>query len=365
MKICFIVYCNLYLTPYIENYLNVFTNEDCDIICWNRHGIEESRVGCQVISFNKSSKDNHDSKLKKILGYIQFSSFVKQRLSKYNYDLVICLQSIGGVCNVRVLLKHYKKKYIIDIRDYSIEGIPIIRNIEYKLLKNSCMNVISSNGYKHFLPKDCHYQLVHNYTDIDCEIRKRIISRERKPPYALSYIGLIRFQEQNKRIIDLFANDNRFTINFIGKNALELQSYVTERNIKNVNLVDQFPPEQTLNYYAQTDAILNIYGNHTPLLDYALSNKLYYAAALHIPILVSKDTYMEKISIESGFGIAIEFGDSNIKDKLYKYIVGTNQDDFAKQCDSFITKVNNDNILFSKALYNIEEVWKKYEDCSR
>lgn len=94
---------------------------------------------------------------------------------------------------------------------------------------------------------------------------------------------MIRYQDRNKKIIDLFNNDDRFQNHFIGKNAFELKDYITERHIKNVRLVDQFPTEKTLDYYAVTDAILNVYGNHTPLLDYALSNKLYLLQLLPYP----------------------------------------------------------------------------------
>lgn len=124
---------------------------------------------------------------------------------------------------------------------------------------------------------------------------------------------MIRYQDQNKKIIDLFNNDDRFQNNFIGKNAFELKDYITERHIKNVRLVDQFPTEKTLDYYAVTDAILNVYGNHTPLLDYALSNKLYFATALAIPILISKDTFMEKVSLENDFGFVVDFANTKVQ----------------------------------------------------
>ncbi len=354
MKICFILYGNLYLTPYIKNYLEVFNDEECDIICWNRHRIEETISECNVMSFARDTKDNKDNKIKKMIGYIQYTAFVRRKLLEKKYDLVVNLQSIGGVFNSRILLKNYKDKYIIDVRDYSIEGIPILRNVEYKLLRNSRLNVISSEGYKNFLPNDCAYQVVHNYSDIRQDIRQKIITRDFAPPFSLSYIGLIRFQEQNKKIIDLFANDTRFQINFIGKNAYELENYIAERDVKNVRLIDQFSPGQTLEFYAQTDAILNVYGNHTPLLDYALSNKLYFAAALHMPILVSKDTYMEKISTENGFGFVLDFEDSGIKDKLYNYMLQHNTKQFTQDCDAFMKKVQKENKKFTDALYKIK-----------
>lgn len=103
-----------------------------------------------------------------------------------------------------------------------------------------------------------------------------------------------------------------------------------------------------MKFYKRTDAILNVYGNNTPLLDYALSNKLYYAATLNIPIIVSKGTYMEKISLQNGFGFVLDFEDINIKEKLIEYILNRDMDVFEKKCDIFMKNVSVINADFSK-----------------
>lgn len=354
-KICFISYTNLYLVPYLKNYTDIM-EEDGDAIVWNRHNLKEENDRCNVISYDFPVDDNSAGKMQKLRGYIAYTRFVKKQLKKKDYDVVICLQSISAIFSAPFFLTKYRRKYVIDVRDYSIEGNWFLRGVEGILMNFSIMNVISSEGYKAFLPKKKKYQLVHNYSTIEPEIVASFSIRSMgKQPIRLSYIGLIRFQEQNKRIIDLFANDDRFAISFIGKNALELKEYMEEHRIKNVRLIDQFPPEKTLDYYKETDAILNVYGNNTPLLDYALSNKLYFAAALKMPILVSKDTFMEKKSIEGGFGFVLDFEDERIKDKLVTYMndLSTNRENFNKRCEMFMDKVINENTKFFLAVQKI------------
>lgn len=350
-KICFVSYGNLYLAPYLKNYIDIL-GEDCDILVWNRHNMKEKYGMCNLYSFSYEVNDNTSRKISKLIGYIKFTLFVGRHLIRKEYDRIIFLQSIGGICNSILLLLKYRNKYIIDVRDYSIEGSHILRYIEKMVINSSLLNVISSEGYKKFLPNNVKYLLVHNYSPIPSLYLEEFHSRERKYSYPirLSYIGLIRFQEQNKKIIDLFANDNRFVINFIGKNALELLEYIESKKIRNVKLKDCFPPEKTLEYYKETDAILNVYGNNTPLLDYALSNKLYYAAALHIPILVSKNTFMEKKAVEGGFGFTLDFDDEEIKDKLAIYMLNMDRDKFGKACDIFMKQVKQDNQVFSNEI---------------
>ncbi len=352
-KICFISCTNLYLVPYLKNYLSLVRGQS-DILVWNRHNIKEKVQRCNVIEYRKEIEDNNASKKEKLRGYAGFSKFLRSYLRTHRYDIVICLQTVGALLCTDVLLRFYKRKYIIDIRDFSIEGNKALSYVEKILLQNSRLNVISSEGYRNFLPPKLEYQLVHNYSQIDKENLQQF--RKNKIDHTslnLSYIGLIRFQEQNKKIIDLFANDRRFHINFIGKNALELKEYIKAKGIDNVTLIDQFPAEKTLDYYKDTDAILNVYGHGTPLLDYALSNKLYYAAALNIPILVSKGTFMENISVQYKFGFVLDFEDKEIKDKLYSYVINIDREKFFDDCQIFMRKVKKTNQEFA---FHVEEI---------
>lgn len=350
-KICFVCYGNLYLAPYIKNYLES-VNSKCDVIVWNRHSMQEISEH-NIITYNAPTDDNVKSKYKKLKGYIGFSFFTIRQLVKINYDVVIFLQSVGAICTAPLLLTKYRKKFVIDVRDYSIEGNFVLKYLEGLLMDCSKLNVISSEGYKSFLPKGKQFCLVHNYSEIDNGVIDEFQNRPIHYPIRLSYIGLIRFQEQNKKLIDLFANDSRFQLQFIGKNAFELKKYIEERGVQNVLLIDQFPSDKTLDYYKQTDAILNVYGNHTPLLDYALSNKLYFAAALRIPILVSKDTYMEKKAVNGGFGFAIDFDDVEMKDKLYSYLTKRNKEELFQSCDKFMLGVRKDNQIFLETIKKI------------
>ena len=85
---------------------------------------------------------------------------------------------------------------------------------------------------------------------------------------------------------------------------------------------------------------MNLYGNHTPLLDYALSNKLYFAALLYKPILVCEDTYMEKVSIENGFGFVLPMKDESEKDYLVSYVQNLDRKKLIKNCDSFMDRIS-------------------------
>jgi hypothetical protein len=349
-SICFVSLGNIYLVPYIAKYTSSL-NCDYDIIYWDRHGLEEKISAKQVYSFH-IDMDEGSSKISKLLGYFKFRKYALNIIRKNKYSGIILLQTSAGILMQNFLKKKYSGKYIIDIRDYTMENNPLFFAIEKELIENSSYSVISSEGYKNFLPK-FNYTLVHNDFAIDEMDLKKFMNRKRiVDRIVISYIGLIRFHEQNKKVILKFKNDMRFTLRFIGKDANALQKFCKENHIYNVELIDWFPPEKTLDYYNDTDIIYNLYGNNTPLLDYALSNKLYYAAKLKMPIIVSPETYMEKVGIENGFGYSFNVNDLNACDDLFNYYNSIDWNIFQSNCDDFIKKINTDNENFNKAFYN-------------
>jgi hypothetical protein len=195
--------------------------------------------------------------------------------------------------------------------------------------------------------------LVHNDPEIDEFTIKKFENRNlNKDKIVISYVGLIRFHDQNKKVILKFKNDKRFILRFIGKDAYALKKFCEENNVDNVELIDWFPPEKTLNYYYETDIINNLYGNSTPLLDYALSNKLYYAAKLRMVVLVCPNTYMEKISKKYGFGYTFNINVPNACDDLFTYYKSQSLQVLKQGCEMFEREINSDNKVFNEIVQN-------------
>ena len=237
-----------------------------------------------------------------------------------------------------------------------------MKNIIYteKLINNSLLNVISSPGYKKFLPQG-NYYVCHNvpnekninvYQENRRDINKKI---------QISYIGLIRFMEQNIKIINFFKNDSRFQLNFIGTNSKKLEEYCKKNNIKNVKLIDTFPKNKTLEYYKQADIIMNLYGNNTPLLNYALSNKLYYSACLYKPILVCPKTYMSEIVSKYNLGYELYMKEKKELDDLYKYYNEIDINSFKNNSQKFISEVYQENNKLTKKITN--ELLRLKKEC--
>ena len=346
MRVLLISSDNVYLVPYVRMYTQLFeANEiEYDIIYWdkNRNEVLDSNTYIRFITKN-------DQGVKKIHGYMQFRKKIKQLCKKNKYDMIVPLHPICNLILYDLLIIKYKGRFVFDVRDYSYEKYSIVCSMEKKLVKKSMINIISSEGYKNFLP-DGEYYVSHNFPNIEYKsVQQRV--KEKKEAYAISCIGLIRFMEENKKTILFFRNDPRFHLNFIGTHANKLEEFCKEHDVNNVTLVDTFPPDKTLEIYSCTDIIMNLYGNHTPLLDYALSNKLYFVACLHKPILVCEDTYMKKVSDEYKLGFTMSMRSPSEKDQLFEYMNNLNQDELIENGERFIANIKGDMEKLNSELF--------------
>lgn len=343
-RICFVSLGNVYLSPYLKQYTNII-NDNYDIIYWDRENLNETILGSNinVYRFSKSFKN----KATKIAGYALYRQYVKRILSKSDYDCVIFLQTLGAIIIGRYLVKEYHMRYVIDIRDYSYEGNKYIYSLEKKLIMNSKFCIISSEGYKKFLPKQ-DYIITHNIRELDKTQVAKIKNRAKERAVLnIAFIGYVNYQEQHKKLLLNLKNDNRFIMTFIGTRALELKKFCEKNAITNVRFGDRFNPDEMLTLYEDVDLVNNLYGNHTPILDYALSNKLYFAAELNIPILTCSDTFMSEISHKYSFGIDVDVNNPNCGDILFDEYKRIDWERFSIGCQNFLDKVHHEQGIYA------------------
>lgn len=335
MPFLFVSTGDCYQTPYIEAYESCFEGE-YDFLYWSR-----GDASCRIARANAIPyRAKGDSKLDKLTGYTGFASFVKECLRKKNYDGIVLLQTQAALLLSSCLKKHYQGKYICDIRDYCFEKLPFVKGIEKSLFERSYANFISSPGYAKFLPSGVEYHLLHNNHP---GLYRSEPSVAAQGPVNIVFLGSIRFWDQCRKLIKAFSKDERFKISFIGAGALVLKGACVDLDIEDVFFQDSFDPSQTVNLLEGADLLFNLYGNNSPFLDYALSNKLYYAAELGKPILVCPDTFMEEITLEYGLGFTVDLEREDASVKLFEEYSHFDFGTFDEGRRAFIEKVDCEN----------------------
>lgn len=335
MSFLFISTGDYYQTPYIAAYESCFEGS-YDFLYWNRSELPCDYPRAHTIPYHSKN----GSKLDKLAGYAGFSAFAKEHLQKMHYDGVVLLQTQAALLLAQNLKKYYAGRYICDIRDYCFEKVPFIKGIERRLFQQSFANFISSPGYKMFLPDQVEYRLLHNNHP---GLYRYAPSVSACGQINIVFLGSIRFHDQCRKLIKIFSKDDRFFLSFIGSGANSLKNACEDLELENVLFRDSFSPNETVNLLEDADLLFNLYGNKSLFLDYALSNKLYYAAELGKPILVSPDTFMEDLAREYGLGFTVDLESNDANEKLYKEYSTFDFSLFDKRRHSFIERVNREN----------------------
>ncbi len=346
----------MYVLPYARIYIDAIhsAGAKCDLIFWDRdsvNGKNDNFDGCKNLCYQRKITPASSGK-DKFLGYIEARNYFIRCLKSTDYDGVIFLQTHTAVACKSVLSKKYKGKYIVDIRDYTLENYSVYRKAEEGVIANSFSTVISSPAYSKFLPKN-DYVIAHNFSQFPegrANEIKELNKDKKSEPIKISFVGTVRFIEMDTKILKLFANDERFQINYYGTGSDVLKAFCEKESIKNVDFYGSFSPNMTLDFYEKTDLINNLYGNHNPFLDYALSNKLYHSGQLNIPILVCPDTYMEDVSLKYNMGYVFDVDKNDCKDDLYKWYCNLDRSRFSKGCDEFISNVKKENLEYQKVI---------------
>lgn len=361
-RICLVSFCNMYVLPYANIYINkiIESGNECCLLFWDRdavNGANDVYPQCQKFVYEKKMTPK-SSVCDKITGYLNAIRYIERVLSEEKFDGLIFLQTHTAVFCHRKVLKNYYKKFIVDIRDYTLENFKWFYRIESKIIAASRFAVISSPAYKRFLPEG-RYVIAHNFSPFKKEmvdsVKSKWRSRGEDDPINISFIGTVRFIDMDKRILKIFANDKRFKINYFGTGSEVLADFCDKNAINNVSFFGSFQPEQTSAFYEQTDLINNLYGHNDKFLDYALSNKLYHSAQFCMPILVCPKTYMEEISTKYNMSFVFDVGKDEDKDRLFEWFRNINYSALEQGCDEFVKSVLLDNQEFYETIDSFVE----------
>lgn len=349
-KICIIGFSSISHMPYLKHYTKILEElkYGFDIIYWDRFNISDS--------FTSIALDNkyvyqeflldEESINKKIFAFFRYKKFLKKIIQENNYEKLIILTTIPSLLIYSIIRKKkYRNNYILDIRDYSYEKFKLYKLIERKIVKHSFFTAISSPGFLNFLPKTNKYVLSLNYYGHE---QKKYIQISENDKITITYIGSISYFDENVKFLNLFANNTKYKIKYIGEgpSSNKLKDYCVAKKYLNVEFNPRYSPSDKFKFYEETNLIYNLYGNKNNLVIYAISNKLYESAIFYKPILVSPNTQMEKEAVENGFGFTIELNDKNAPDKLYNWYVNLDTIKLKLDCNNYLKKVRSINDLF-------------------
>jgi hypothetical protein len=223
--------------------------------------------------------------------------------------------------------------------------------LEHKLVGNAGLCVLSSKGFKEWLP-NADWIVSHN-THID-ELSSWLNSGHEEPSLfnrnrvILNYIGQIRYEEETKRIIDKLGGNENFVVNYYGYSTIrcDFAAHAKRLNATNVEFFGRYSHSERYELYERCDLVLSNYDARMTGERTSLNNKIYEAALALRPIIVSRGTFLEKMVTEYGLGLAIDTKNDDIGKLIFDYITAFDKRRFLDGCRMFLEDVLEDDQIF-------------------
>lgn len=345
MKVALILPGSIWYAPYVRIYTRILDEQGVEysIISWNREG-DDKPEGFQ---YNVPCAQGHGSAgWKAYKGYIKY---IKRIVKDQRFERIIvfgpqmtCLLSI-------FLLTHFCGRYMIDYRDLSIEQKPVLKQLFSLMLRNSRVNVISSPGYKKYLPKG-EYIISHNF-DINV-VREILKQGENNHIIPASHgikvltIGAIRDLSSNMEVVKALANKDGISLKFVGKGdaATQIKEYCNSNDVNNVFFHGFYKKEEEPVFIQDAD-MMNIFYPYVKTHNTALSNRFYNSLIYKKPMIVNKDTtqgdYAEKYQV----GLVVR-NCVNLADAIFDYFKSFNSKYYSTCCDKLLSSFLDDYKLF-------------------
>ena len=350
MKAAIIILGNQWVCPYVNTYKRILERVGCpyDVILWDRDGSDAA-----VPLRYSSGKANLANPVVKAWHYLRYADFIKKSVRENGYDRLIVSGPHLAILLSGVLCgKKYKGRYIIDYRDVSVEQHLLLGGIYSKVLAGSFCNVISSPGFKEYLPAGYGYLISHNF-NVDEAVRA--LKGEFLPfgcgaPLRILTIGYIRNFSSNVNIIQSLGGNGDYCLKFVGRGdaAASLKEFAQSNGYAGVEFEGFYNKADEAAIVEKCDFI-NIFFPDDALHSPIMSNRFYLALVHKKPVIVTEGSVQAALVKEYGLGVVT--GDCVALDKDIKcFLSAFDYALFCKKCNELLSLFVDEHRAFEQAV---------------
>lgn len=343
------------ITSLLNNKYNVTVlgwDRDKKIKNYNNVTLNNHKINCHFFKFNAG----YGESIVNVIGlflfqiWLFFTLFVHHKKYKYIHA---CDFDCGFIS--MIISKLFKKKLIYDMYDYYSDSRPmsakvekIINNLENRVINNSEVSIICGEWrfeqIKDAIPKKV--VIIHNTPDIRNIDDKSLIKSSNKK-IKIGYVGILQDHRLIIEILEKLKDNKKYELHIGGFGKYEKYIQELSENHKNIYFYGSLPYSDVLCLEQECDILFATYDPSIKNHKFSAPNKIYEAMALGKPIIVCKDTGIDKLVIENEIGLSTEY----------------NADDFAKKLEDLIK--NKDKMIEmgdkAKKLYNRKYNWISME----
>lgn len=349
MKVAIIILGNTWVCPYVNTYKHMLEKAGCDydVILWDRDGSDAGAPN----AFS-SGRVGLNNAFFKACFYLKYARFIKRTVLKNGYDKLVVSGPHLAILLSSFLRKRYKGHYLLDYRDISIEQKKPLYSIYSKTLAGSCRNVISSPGFRKYLPSEYDYLISHNF-DVENAARSLAVEApafELEMPVNVLTIGAIRNYDTNVQILENLGNVSGYKLLFAGHGeaAGALKEYALSHGVTNAEFTGFYKKEDEASIVAKC-TFVNIFFPDNIEHSSIMSNRFYLALMNKKPVIVTAGSIQAALVEKYSLGVVVA-DVRNLDMDIKKYISEFDYVEFCVKCNELLAVFLEDQHALESAV---------------
>ena len=319
---------------------------EVEILCWDRENkyIDkpvEQQGKIKIVRFFAKSK--YGSGLKQIFKLLQFKKACKKYLKVVDYQYIHCHDLDGMV--VGYLLHKRGDKLIFDMHEYYNSGsyakiyfivkrlLRFLQNKSYKIIhvnEKQIENIEEKNKSKLvYLP---------NYPE-SSKFQKVVHKHDNS--LRVTYAGYVRHLIPMTNLILAGKKLNNVKISIHGSGDILEQLRKIAKDANNIELTGSYTHDEIGEFYSNADIVYIVYNKGNINDENALPTKFFESIISGLPVIVSKDSLLEKIVKKYDIGFSVD---------------GTNLEEVEK----LLTELQNNRKILEQKRKNVEKIKSKF-----
>lgn len=290
---------------------------DINYVAWNRDGRDLMTVDNEMIIYcAKAAYGNPFSKVMRLVGYY---SFLKKCNNQKRPKVIIA--SHWDMLFLAALMKQKGQYLIYENLDIPTASNIVLRKvferIERWALKKTDTIIFASRFFKPLYTSFSGRMFVLENKPL--QVYPLSVTKKDSNKLVISYIGLIRYVDILKRLVDAIGGRENVCLYLHGEgqDLMELKNYA--HNYSNVIFTGRYEPEQLSQLYAESDLVWAAYPNKDYNVKYAISNKFHESIAYHVPCIYAKNTLLGDLVKEKNLGYIVDPYDITDINKIIDY----------------------------------------------
>lgn len=345
---------------------------DVMILGWDRDGFLENDTKLELQEYKIPIKvfkrrAKYGAGIKSIFKLIQFQIWLLYNLlkNKKNIDIIHACD-LDTAFPARFIAKLYKKKIVYDIFDYYIDShyVPnkirkIVEKTEINIINKADLTIICTEERREQIkkarPKKC--IVIYNTPRIDESSINQKIIKSSNNKFKIVYVGILQDNRLLKEIGEEIKKYPDFELHIGGFGQLQNYFLGLSQKYNNIFYYGQMKYEDVLKLEKDANFLFATYNPEITNHKYSAPNKLYEAMALGKPIIVCKNTGIDKLVNNENIGLSILYSEKEFMESVEKLYNNKNSQ---KQLSYNAKKLYNEKYSWEQMEKRLVEEYRKF-----